>query len=114
MMENEPSMTQLTPSSESRLKRGDRILGGSFVFVALRCTFQYIALPFILPLFGLGGSFSVIISLTMEVFALGLMAFNVWQLWPTSWRWRYLALSAVAASLVSVFIYFDVQALLHT
>lgn len=100
------------PNSEARLKRSDRILGGSFVFVAIRCTLQYVVLPFILPLFGIGGTFSVILSLALEIFALGLMAYNVWQLWPTSWRWRYLALSAVAATLVSIFIYTDVVALM--
>jgi len=99
-------------SPETRLKRGDRILGGSLVFVAIRCTLQYVVLPFILPLIGLGGSLTIVISLVLEVFALGLMAFNVWQLWPTSWRWRYLALSAVMASLVGIFIYMDVRVLL--
>lgn len=94
-----------------RLKRSDRVLGGSFVFVAIRCTLQYIVLPFVLPVLGLGGRFSVIISLALEVFALGLMTYNVWQLWPTRWRWRYLALSAVAATLVGIFIYTDVRAL---
>ena len=98
--------------ADTRLKRSDRILGGSFVFVAIRCTLQYVVLPFVLPLVGLGGTFSVVISLALEVFALGLMAYNVWQLWPTSWRWRYLALSAVAATLVGIFIYTDVRALM--
>ncbi len=104
-------MSNSNPSTDSRLKRSDRILGSSFVFVAIRCTLQYILLPFVLPLLGLGGQISVIISLALEVFALGLMAYNVWQLWPTSWRWRYVALSTVAAGLVSVFIYYDVRAL---
>jgi len=98
--------------SETRLKRSDRILGGSFVFVAIRCTLQYVVLPFALPLLGLGGLFSVIISLALEIFALGLMTYNVWQLWPTRWRWRYLALSVVAATLVGVFVYMDVRALM--
>lgn len=99
-------------SSDTRVKRGDRILGGSFVFVALRCTVQYVLLPFVLPLLGVGGQISTLIGLTLEIFALGLMAFNVWQLWPTSWRWRYVGLSAVAATLVGIFIYTDIRALL--
>jgi hypothetical protein len=99
-------------SPETRLKRSDRILGGSLIFVAIRCTLQYVVLPFILPLFGVGGSFSIVISLVLVVFAIGLMAFNVWQLWPTTWRWRYLAMSVVMASLVGVFIYTDIVALM--
>ena len=106
------SPSEPVANPETRLKRSDRILGGSFVFVALRCTLQYIVLPFILPLFGLGGRLSVVISLILEVFALGMMAYNIWQLWPTSWRWRYLALSMVAASLVGVFIFMDIRVLM--
>ncbi len=105
-------MSNSSVSPETRLKRSDRILGGSLIFVAIRCTLQYVVLPFILPLFGVGGVVSILISLVLEVFALALMAFNVWQLWPTSWRWRYLALSVVMASLVGVFIYTDIVALM--
>jgi len=105
-------MTQSTTPPDPRLKRGDRILGGSFVFVAIRCTLQYIVLPFALPLFGFGSGVSVVISLVLEIFALGMLAYNVWQLWHTSWRWRYLALSVVMASLVGIFIYYDVRALM--
>ncbi|GAB4579955.1 MAG: hypothetical protein Fur0022_26940 [Anaerolineales bacterium] len=104
------SNSSLTP--ETRLKRSDRILGGSLVFVAIRCTLQYVVLPFILPLFGVGGAFSVVISLVLEVFALGMMGYNVWQLWDTSWRWRYLALSAMMSTLVGIFIVLDVRILM--
>jgi hypothetical protein len=43
--------------------------------------------------------------------ALGMMAYNVWQLWDTSWRWRYLALSVMMSAIVGVFIVLDVRAL---
>jgi hypothetical protein len=45
------SSTSTTPTNPD-VKRGDRIVGGSIVFVAIRCTLQYVVLPFILPFFG--------------------------------------------------------------
>jgi hypothetical protein len=100
-----------TPS-DTKLKRSDRILGGSLAWVALRCTLQYIVLPFVLPFMGVSGTLSIILSAILSVFALGMMAFNVWQLWDTSWRWRYLGLSAIMGSIVTLFLYLDVRALL--
>ncbi len=105
-------MSSSTPSTDPRLKRSDRIMGSYLVFVAIRCTLQYVVFPFVLPFLGLGGSFSAIISLVLEVFALGMMAYNVWQLWDTSWRWRYLALSAMMSTIVVIFIVLDVRALM--
>jgi hypothetical protein len=75
---------------DSDIRRGDRILGGSMVFVAVRCTLQYVILPFILPLFGLSDAISVALSTVLEVVALGMIVYNVIRLWNTNWRWRYL------------------------
>jgi len=82
-------------------------------WVAVRCTLQYIVLPFALPLFGVSGSLSIVISLALSLFALGLMAYNVIQLWPTSWRWRYLGLSAVMMLIIGLFVALDIRALLE-
>ncbi len=93
--------------------RSTRVLNGSLIFVAIRCTLQYIVLPFVLPWFGLGGIFSVVISAVLEVVALGFIGFNIWQLWNTSWRWRYLGLSVLMISIIGLFLYLDLQHLLQ-
>ena len=105
-------MSNSTLTPDPRFKRSDRIMGGYLIFVAIRCTLQYVVFPFLLPFFGLGGSFSNVISLVFEVVALGVMTYNVIQLWPTSWRWRYLALSVMMGSIIAVFIYTDIIALM--
>ena len=94
-------------------KSGDRIIGGSFIFVACRCTFQYIILPFVLPFLGLTSNFSVIMSTVLEVIALGAIAYNIVHLWDTSWRLRYLTLSVFSGSLILVFLYYDIIYLLN-
>ena len=79
------------------------------VFVAARCTIQYIILPFVLPLFGITDTFSVAISLVLEFIAAGMIFFNIHRLWPTSWRWRYLMLSVGMLALIAILVYEDVR-----
>lgn len=97
---------------ETEIQRGQRALRFPLVWVAIRCTLQYILLPFVLPFFGLGGRFSIWVSAALEVVALAMVTYNVRRLWNTSWRWRYLALSAVTLSAIGLFLFLDVRALL--
>jgi hypothetical protein len=105
-------MAELNAPSERDGGRADRVLGGSMVWVALRCTLQYVVLPFILPWFGVTGMFSAALSLAIEVLALGMIAYNVRRLWSTSWRWRYLALSAGMLTVMGLFAYLDIRVLM--
>jgi hypothetical protein len=98
---------------EQDIEVGQRVLGGSLVVVAIRCTLQYVVLPFVLPLVGVGTQISLWLSSALEVFALGLMAYNVRRLWRTSWRWRYLGLSLLMGSMLVMFLILDLQALLR-
>jgi hypothetical protein len=90
-------------------KSGDRIVGGSFVFVAIRCTLQYVVLPFMLPFIGLADNFSVVLSTIIEVVALGMIGYNLVHLWDTNWRKRYIVLSAISGTLILIFLYTDIQ-----
>ena len=94
-------------------KSGDRVISASFIFVAIRCTIQYVVLPFILPFVGLTNDFSVILSTILEIVALGAIAFNLLHLWNTDWRKRYLILSMFTAPLILIFLYFDILYLLN-
>jgi hypothetical protein len=84
-------------------------MNGSLIFVATRCTLQYVVLPFVLPWFGIGGRFSIVISAVLEVVALGMIFFNLRQLWNTDWRWRYMGLSVLTVTLIGIFLYFDLR-----
>ncbi len=105
-------MTEPQPPTDKAVSRADRAIGGAMAFAAVRCTVQYILLPFVLPWFGLTGAFSAALSLVIEVLALGLIVYNLKQLWRTNWRWRYLGLSAVMISVMGVFAYVDILALM--
>ena len=98
---------------EAEIQRGQRALRFPLIWVAVRCTLQYIILPFVLPFFGLGGRFTIWISAGLELLALFMVTYNVRRLWNTSWRWRYLALSSVTVTAIALFLYQDVRALLQ-
>lgn len=102
----------LDPHDEKEIEHGQRVLSSSVMVVAIRCTLQYVALPFVLPLIGVSSRVSIWLSGALELFALGFMAYNVRRLWNTSWRWRYIGLSALTASVLLFFLYEDVVALL--
>lgn len=98
--------------SPAQVKGSDRSLAGYIVFVAIRCTLQYVLLPFVLPFLGLSGSVSVALSVVIDLVALGMIAYNIRRLWNTSWRWRYLALSVVMVGILVVFLAQDIRLLL--
>ncbi|MCC7357956.1 MAG: hypothetical protein IT317_00665 [Anaerolineales bacterium] len=100
-----------TPEEEE-IEHGRRVLSNSVVVVAIRCTLQYVVLPFLLPLIGLSGAVSVWLSMALELFALGMMVFNVRRLWRTAWRWKYIGLSTLTASFLLIMLYVDVTTLL--
>ncbi|MEM7126396.1 MAG: hypothetical protein AAF702_08735 [Chloroflexota bacterium] len=100
----EPSVVQLDRATKS--------ISGSLVVSAVRCTIQYILLPFVLPFLGLTGVVSAYIGIVLEVLAIGVILYNIVVLWPTSWRWRYLGIGSVMLFILGVFLYSDIQALM--
>lgn len=106
-------MSQLNSPSQQEIRRTDKYTGGYLLFVCVRCTIQYVLLPFVLPFFGLRGDVAVSISILIDFIALGMITFNVYRLWNTSWRYRYLALSAVMVTILLIFLYNDLSHLLQ-
>jgi len=102
-------LTEVTTPEEDK---SGNIVGGLMVWVAVRCTLQYVILPFVLPVVGVSGSASLWLSAAISVLALGIMVFNLRRLWNTPWRWRYLTLSLVAGSAIVLFLYLDLKELL--
>lgn len=98
---------KLRTPTPNEAKTSDRLMGGSLVFVAIRCTLQYVVLPFVLPFVGVSGGVSAVIAAAIDVLALGMIAYNIRRLWNTNWRWRYLALSFVMILILLVFLYQD-------
>ena len=101
----------MNSSTNQDIQRGNRVMGGSLVFVAIRCTLQYVVLPFVLPFIGLSSTLSVAISAVLELIALAVIIYNIQRLWHTSWRWRYLGLSVFTVTIIIIFLYYDARSL---
>lgn len=79
---------------------------------AVRCTVQYVVLPFVLPWIGVAGTIPPWLTLALGVLALGALARNVRYLWRQrhARRWSYLLLALTVGASLLLFTVVD----LHT
>lgn len=94
-------------------RNAERAFSLSLVFSGVRCILQYVALPFILPLVGIAGEFSVIISLTINVAAIAAILYSLRTFWRIGYKYRlqYLPVAVTALVLLVSFIVLDVATL---
>lgn len=87
-------------------------VGVPIVLTAVRCTLQYIMVPFLLPLLGVQDSYSPTINIMFAFLGLSVILYNLIRLWDTNWRSRYLLLSLVIVPFILLSLYFDYLAYL--
>jgi hypothetical protein len=88
---------------------GVSVVGIPLLLTAIRCTLQYVLVPFLLPLIGLSGAFGSWVNLLAEAVALGVILYNIRRLWSTNWRWKYLAMSMVMLVVIGLSVYADIR-----
>ncbi len=94
--------------------RAQRALTFGLALSALRCTIQYVVLPFVLPWVGVASAIPPWLTLALGLLALAALARNVRYLWRQrhARRWSYLLLAAIVAVSLIVFAVVDLHALL--
>ena len=110
-------MNQIAETNPSKVAAPELIFGSSalgvpIILTAVRCTLLYILVPFVLPILGVGASFSPTVNMSAGLLGLGLMLYNLTRLWNTSWRTRYLVLSLIITPVILLSLYFDYLAYL--
>ena len=90
---------------------GESIFNGLMLWAAARCGLQYVVLPFLLPFVRLSESVSVWANILISVLAIAVMGRNIWRLWNTHWRVRYIVWSVIAISIIAFFLYSDFTSL---
>lgn len=92
-----------------------RALTFGLLLSALRCTMQYIVLPFVLPWIGVAASIPPWLTLALGTLALVFLVRNVRRLWKVrhARRWSYLLVAGVVAASLLLFVFVDVRTLLH-
>lgn len=96
-----------SPSQSPELIAGASLVGVPLVLTAVRCTLQYIVVPLLLPLVAASSALAPLANAVVGLLGLGVILFNLTRLWNTSWRTRYLVISAVIVPFVLISIYFD-------
>jgi len=101
------------PALAKSERNAERAFSLSLVFSGVRCILQYVVLPFILPLVGIAGEFSVIISLTINIAAIAAILYSLRTFWRVGYKYRlqYLPVALTALTLLIAFIVLDVATL---
>jgi len=88
-----------------------RALTFGLLLSALRCTIQYVLLPFVLPWIGAAASIPPWVTLVLGGVALASLARNVRYLWRLhhARRWSYLALASIVAMALVLFMAMDLR-----
>ncbi|MEX1071114.1 MAG: hypothetical protein WEC37_00665 [Anaerolineales bacterium] len=94
-------------SSPPVLAFGTTVIGVPLLLTAVRCTLQYIVVPFVLPLLSISGPFSPVVNIIAGIVSLGVILYNLKRLWRTTWRNRYMLLSLFIIPFVLGSIYYD-------
>ena len=109
------SQTKLNENNQvETTENGESIFNGFMLWAACRCGLQYIMIPFLLPLIRLSDSVSIWLNIGISLLAIAVMGRNIWRLWDTSWRKRYITWSIIAIAVITLFLYSDFKALLNS
>jgi ABC-type iron transport system FetAB permease component len=103
------------PSDQPLPEPAQRALTFGLLLSALRCTLQYVMIPFVLPWIGVTAAIPPWLTLALGLLALAAIARNVRYLWRMrhARRWSYVFLAAVVGGSLLVFTVVDLHALLH-
>jgi ABC-type iron transport system FetAB permease component len=81
---------------------------------ALRCTVQYVVLPFVLPWIGVVAEVPAWVTLALSGLALFSLVRSVRTLWRMRYarRWSYLALAVIIFAALTLFVFMDLRTML--
>ncbi len=120
MVTEEIDVSPALPAGQSRVPPAlpapaQRALTFALLLSALRCTVQYIVLPFVLPWIGVAASVPSWLTLALGALAIVFLVRNVRRLWKMrhARRWSYLLVAGVVAASLLLFMFVDLRTLLH-
>lgn len=108
-----PKPVETAPAATNTERNAERAFSLSLLFSGVRCILQYVVLPFILPLVGIAGEFSIYISLVINVAAIAAILYSLRTFWRIGYKYRlqYLPVALTALVLLTAFIVLDIATL---
>jgi hypothetical protein len=91
----------------------ERAFTFAILLAALRCTAQYVLLPFVLPWIGVVAEVPAWVTLGLTGLALASLLRSVRILWRMrhAQRWSYLALACIVLAALVIFVFVDLRSL---
>lgn len=89
----------------------ERAFTFAILLSALRCTVQYVVLPFVLPWIGVVAAIPPWVTLALSLVAFVSLARSVRTLWRLrhAQRWSYLVLAFVVLAALALFVFVDAR-----
>lgn len=99
------------PDKDTR--SAENAFGMALMFSGVRCILKYVFLPFILPVIGIAGDFSNIISLSINTMAIAAIIYSVRTFWKVDYKykWHYLPVAGVGLLILGAFMLLDIAEL---
>ena len=96
---------------DDKAQSAERAMSYALVFSAVRCSLQYVVLPFVLPVLGIAGDFPPQVFVVINVIAMVAIVSSVIRLWRINYKykWQYLGIGIVALLIQVVFTLNDLQ-----
>ena len=104
-------MQQMTPSTDAPTAPDaeQRTFRLSLLLSGIRCTLQYLVLPWLLPLFGFTSNVGVALTFAIGAVAIGFNAFSIMRMAGSTHAWRHaiIAVNIIVICLLSVLLIND-------
>lgn len=103
-----------TVTATREAEDAERAFSFALLFSGIRCIIMYAILPFVLPLIGLAGNFSIYLDIVINIVAISAIVYSLRRFWQVDYKykWQYLPVALVALVLLVSFIALDVNTLL--
>lgn len=110
-------LVQPTPAvqkQESEAEDAERAFSFALLFSGVRCIIMYVILPFVLPVIGIAGNFSIYLDIVINIVAIVAIIYSLRRFWQVDYKrkWQYLPVALVALFLLGAFIALDLSVLL--
>ncbi len=103
-----------TVYEEKTTSQAENAFSFALMFSGIRCVLMYAILPFVLPLVGVAGDFSLWIDLGINAIAIGAIIYSLRRFWKINYKrkWQYLPIALIALVLLLAFVILDIVTLL--
>lgn len=109
-IDHEIVVGEAQPPADTR--GAERAMMFALAFSGVRCTLQYVVLPFVLPVLGITGDVAPQIFLVINIIAILAVISSIRRMWRTNYKykWQYLVIGSAAMVILTAFTVQDLLA----